>query len=91
MTLSLIPSVRSSVTKEFFLSLKSFNGVSGKFKGCFKEVLWCPVEKEVSGKFQGCFKKVLRVYTESFKSVSRKFQGIFKDVSRKFHSVSRKF
>ena len=53
MTLSLIP----SVTKEFFLSLKSFNGVSGKFKGCFKEVLWCPVEKEVSGKFQGCSKE----------------------------------
>ena len=50
-------SVRSFVTKEFFLSLKSFNGVSGQFKGYFKEVLWCPVEKEVSGKFQGCSKE----------------------------------
>ena len=36
--------VRSAPTKEFFLSLKSFNGVSRKFKGCLK--------------FEGCFKEV---------------------------------
>ena len=67
------PSVRSSVTKEFFLSLKSFNGVSMVFKGCLK-----------LKKFQGCFKKVLRVFTESFKVVSRKFKGRLKEVSRNF-------
>ena len=67
------PSVRSSVTKEFFLSLKSFRGVFMVFKGCLK-----------LKKFQGCFKKVLRVFTESFKVVSRKFKGRLKEVSRNF-------
>ena len=35
--------------------LKSFNGVSRKFKGCLK--------------FQGCFKAVLRVFTGNFNEV----------------------
>ena len=53
--------IRLSVTKEFFLSLKSFNGVSRKLKGCLK-CAWC--FKDV--------KEVLRVYTEIFKGVSMK-------------------
>ena len=51
-------SVRPSVllvSLEFFLILKSSNGVSRKFKGCLK--------------FQGCFKEVSRVFTENFKGV----------------------
>ena len=80
MTLSLIPSVRSSVTKEFFLSLKSFNGVSGKFKGCFKEVLRLLTEslKGVSMMFQRCFKEVSRVFQGGFWEVSRGLQKCFK-------------
>ena len=74
MTLSLIPFIRPSVTKEFFLCQKSFNCVSRVFK--------------VLRKFQGCFKEVLRVYTESFKEVSQecfkkvltKIEGGFKGI-----------
>ena len=49
------------VSLKCILVLKSFNGVSRKFKGYLK--------------FQGCFKEVLRVSTESFKEVSGVFQG----------------
>ena len=81
-------SVRSSGTNDFFLSPKSFNGISREFKRCFKleGCLW---------KFQGCFKKILRVFTESFNGVSRKFQGCLTEVSRvfqgSFSEVSRQF
>ena len=52
MTLSLIPLVRTSVTKELFLSLKSFNGVSREFKGCLKfKESFKDVSKDVSRKF----------------------------------------
>ena len=40
--------IRLSVTKEFFQSLKSFNGVSRVFKGCLK--------------FKGSFKDVSRQF-----------------------------
>ena len=70
MTLSLSPSIRPFVTKEFFSSLKSFNGVSRKSKGCLK--------------FEGCFKEGLRVFIKNFKGLSKKFKGCFKEVSRVF-------
>ena len=74
-------SVRPFVTKEFFLSLKSFNCVSRVFKGC---LMFKGSFKDVWRKFQGCLEKVLRVYTKSFRSVSRKFQLRLKEVSRVF-------
>ena len=37
-TKSVHPSVRPFVMKEFFFSIKSYNGVSRKSKGCFNEV-----------------------------------------------------
>ena len=48
-------STHSFVTKEFFLSLKYFQGV----KGCLKL-------KEVSRMFQGSFREISRVFQESF-------------------------
>ena len=53
-----------SVTNEFFLSPKRFNGVSRKFKGCLK--------------FEGCFMEVLRMCQGSYECVYRKFQVKFK-------------
>ena len=40
--------VRPFVTKEFFFSLKSFNGVSRKLKGCLK--------------LKGCFMEILFMF-----------------------------
>ena len=63
---------------EFFLVLKSFNGVSRKRKGCFKLKL---CSKEVSRMFQESFKVVYRKFKECFKEVSRVFQGNFRGIS----------
>ena len=46
-------SVRPFVTKEFLLSLKGFNSVPRKFKGCLK--------------FKGCYKEFSRMFQGSFK------------------------
>ena len=59
-----------SCDEEFYLVLKSFNGVPRKFQECLK--------------FKGCFKEVLRLFTGNFKGVLRKFQKCLKSVSRKF-------
>ena len=59
-----------SCDEEFYLVLKSFNGVPRKFQECLK--------------FKGCFKEVLRLFTGNFKGVLRKFQGSFKEISRVF-------
>ena len=66
MTLSLSPYVLffSFSVLEFFIVIKSFNGVSRLFKGCLK--------------FKGSFKEVLRVFTESFMGVSTKIEGRFR-------------
>ena len=68
MALSLSSLVRSFVLsfvmKEFFFSIRRFNGVSGKSNGC-------------SVKYQGRFIKVS--WIGSFKGVSRKFQDSFKE------------
>ena len=81
-------SLSLSATKEFFLSLKSFHGVSKNVKGCLK---FEGCFMEVSGMFQ----KVYRVFTYSFKGVSTKFQECFKGVPGKFQGsikgVSRVF
>ena len=69
MTLSLSPSVRSSVCpfvrplvmKEFFFSIRSYNGVSRKSHGCFNEVSGMFHVGFMDRKFQGCLKKVSRV------------------------------
>ena len=58
--LSLILLVRSFVTKEFFLSLKSFNDVSRVIKGCLKKV---------SRVFQGSFQSISRKFQGNIKSV----------------------
>ena len=55
--------------KEFFFSLRSYNGVSRKSNGCLK-------------KYKGCFMQVL--WIGSFEGVSRKFKESFKGVLRKF-------
>ena len=55
MTLSLSSCVRPLVPEEFFLSLKSFNGVLRKLKGCLK--------------FEGCFKEVSKMFQVSLKGV----------------------
>ena len=62
------------VTKEFFFSLKSLNGVSRKLKGCLK-LKGCFMEIL----FQGSFEGVYREFQGSFKGVSRMFQGCFKE------------
>ena len=61
------------VSFEFYLVLKSVNGVSRKLKGCLK-FLGC------FNKFQEFFKVVSKVFQESF---SRMFQEHFKGVSSK--------
>ena len=88
-TQSVHPFVRSLVRHEgvyqslnrmslvFYLVLKSFNGVSRKFKGRLK--------------FQGCFKEVSRMFLGRFKGAYRKFQGCFMKVSRVFHGSLRVF
>ena len=58
--------VRPFVTKEFFFSLKSFNGVSRKLKGCLK--------------LKGCFMEILLMFQGSFEGVYNKFLGSFKEV-----------
>ena len=65
--------VSLSVTKEFFFKLKRYNGVSRKFKGCFKEVLRMFHASFKNMKFQGCFKKVSGVFQGRLKSVLSKF------------------
>ena len=55
--------------KEFFFSLRSYNGVSRKSNGCLM-------------KYPGCFMQVS--WIRSFKGVSRKFQESFKGVVREF-------
>ena len=55
---------------EFYLVLKSFNGVSRKFKGCLK--------------VEGCFMEVSRIFQGSFEGIYRKFQRSFNEVSRVF-------
>ena len=45
--------------KEFFFSLKSYNGVSRESKECFNEVSRMFHATFMDRKFQGCFKKVL--------------------------------
>ena len=65
---SLLVSLESVVHLECRKASKNpFNGVSRKFKGCFKEVLRVFIEcfKGVSRKFQGCFKEVARVLKKS--------------------------
>ena len=69
-----------SCDEEFYLVLKSFNGVPRKFqeclkfKGCFKEVsmMFKVSSKGVYKKFQGCFKEISKVFQERFQGVSRK-------------------
>ena len=78
MTLLLISSVRSSVTKEFFLSLKSFIGVSRKSNGCFIKYQGCFMQVS----YIGSFKVVSKKFQESFNGVLREFQGCFREVLR---------
>ena len=62
--------------KEFFFSLKSFNGVSRKFQRCFDEVLRM---------FHASFKVIVsRVFQESFRGLSWKFEGRFEGALRMF-------
>ena len=59
--LSLILLICPSIIKEFFLSLKSFNGVTRTLKECLKS--------------EGCFKGVVsKNFQESFLRVSRDIQ-----------------
>ena len=86
MTLSLSSSVRPlvrlflcslvhpSIMKEFFFSLKSYNGVQGSLKG-------------VAMKYEGSFLQVS--WRESCKGVSRKFRESFKGVLREFQRSSQ--
>ena len=90
---SLSPSVRLSVTNEFFFRLKSYNGVSRMFKGCFNEVLrmfhasfkyrnfeGCfKIFRGLSKKIEGCFEGVLRMFHGHFKEVLMLFSGCFKE------------
>ena len=70
MTLSLSPfvrpfvrsSVRPFVMKEFFFSLRSYNGVSRKSNGCFNEVSRMFQASFMDKTLQGCFKKVSGVF-----------------------------
>ena len=67
MTLLLSSLVNLSVMKEFFFSLKSYNGIIRKSKGCFNEVsrmfhAICRDRKGVSRKFQESFKSVVREF-----------------------------
>ena len=80
MTLSLSP----SVMKEFFFSLKSFNGVSRKFQGCFDEVLRMFHASFKEKKFEWRFKKVSGVFQGSLKGVLRELCGCFKVISNKY-------
>ena len=56
--------------KEFFFSLKSYKGVSGKSNGCFNEVSRMFHASFMDQKFQLCFKKVLGVLQGCFEGVS---------------------
>ena len=61
MTLSLSLFGRRFVMKEFFSSLKSFNGVLGEFKRCFKEVSRMLFQESVMAvfwKIDRCFKGI---------------------------------
>ena len=64
--------VRPFVMKEFFFSIKSYNGVSRKSKGCFNEVWRMLLASLMDRKFQGCFEGVSRVFQRSSKDDSRK-------------------
>ena len=66
--------------KEFFFRLKSDNGVSRKFKGCFNEVLRMFHARIKDRKSQGCFKKVSGIFQGRLKDVLRIFPGHFKEV-----------
>ena len=46
--------------KEFFISLRSYKGVSRKSDGCFRDVSWIGSLKGVSKKFYKSLKGVLR-------------------------------
>ena len=74
------------VCSAFFLVLKSFNNVSRKFQGCFKEVarIFEGSFQGVYRKFRGYLKKVSNVFQGSFLCVSRMSQGNFKGGSRRF-------
>ena len=67
MTLSLIPFVRSFVTKEFFSKPK-------EFQWCFKKVSRM---FEVLRVFQDSFKNVSSKFYGCLQKISRKFQGCF--------------
>ena len=71
MTLSL----SRSVMKEFFFSLRSFNGVSRKSYACFNEVSRMFNASFMDKKFQECFKKVSRSLLRLFEGPLREFQG----------------
>ena len=83
MTVSLSPSVRSVVMKEFFFSLRSYRGASRKSNGCFIEVLRMFHASFMNGKFQGCFKSVSREFQILFEEVLRLFKESDKWISRK--------
>ena len=82
--------------KEFFFSLKSYNGVLRKNQGCFMQLSWIRNFKEISGPFKGVWREfggsfegtseVLRVIQGSFRAVSKVLQ---KRVSQKsFKGIS---
>ena len=48
--------------KEFFFSLRSYNGVSRKSNGCFNEASRIFHASFMDKKFQRCFKKVFGVF-----------------------------
>ena len=50
---------------------KNFQGVLGKFHGCFKSV--SQVMQAFQASLNGSFKRVSRIFHKSFKEVSRNF------------------